>query len=131
MHLSPEQARGQPVDHRSDIFSFGVVLYEMATGRRPFSERSAAETMKAVINAPHPPLSASDRQIPPTLVNIIDRALAKNPAKRYESIEELRVELRDLAQETGRAGPDAERNATTLASRRVSRAVCLSCHSCA
>ena len=106
-YLSPEQARGQPVDQRSDIFSFGVVLYEMATGRPPFSERSAAETMNAVINAPHPPLSASDLHLPPALVTIIDRALAKDPAQRYQSIEEMRVELRAVAQAVGLVVPNA------------------------
>jgi serine/threonine-protein kinase len=100
-YLSPEQARGQSVDHRSDIFSFGVVLYEMATGRPPFSEESAAETMNAVINEPHPPLSGSQPQIPSALVTIVNRALTKDRAQRYQSMGEIGAELRYVAQAIG------------------------------
>ncbi len=56
-YMSPEQARGERVDHRSDIFSLGVVIYEMASGRVPFKGKSQAETMSAVINEPHTPVS--------------------------------------------------------------------------
>jgi eukaryotic-like serine/threonine-protein kinase len=103
-YLSPEQARGERADHRSDIFSFGTVLYEMATGQVPFNRRSAAETMNAVINQPHDPVSEINDQIPSALVNIIDRALAKDPSKRYQSIDDMRVELRQIAQRIGLVG---------------------------
>ena len=75
--MSPEQARGQAVDHRSDIFSFGAVLYEMATGRAAFKGPSQVETMNAVINEPHTPVVEVSKKVPPQLATLIDRALAK------------------------------------------------------
>jgi serine/threonine-protein kinase len=97
-YMSPEQARGERIDHRSDIFSFGVVLYEMATGRGPFKRKSPAETMNAVINEPHPPVIELNTNLPPQLATIIDRALAKKPGDRYQAMQQLLEELRVVAQ---------------------------------
>ena len=93
-YLSPEQARGAAVDQRSDIFSFGIVLYEMATGRLPFIRPSAAEVMHAIINEPHPPVSQYTTQVPPTLAAAIERALSKDPDARFQSLDEMIRELR-------------------------------------
>jgi serine/threonine-protein kinase len=95
-YMSPEQARGERVDHRSDIFSFGVVLYEMAAGRTPFKEKSQVETMSAVINQPHPPVIERNKNIPPPLSALIDRALAKKPSDRYQSVQQMVEELRPI-----------------------------------
>ncbi|AMY09584.1 Serine/threonine-protein kinase StkP [Luteitalea pratensis] len=92
-YMAPEQARGEPVDARSDIFSFGTVLYEMATGQVPFERRSTAETMYAVINEPHPPAQSVNPLIPAALADILDRALAKDAAHRYQSFDEVLLAL--------------------------------------
>jgi len=104
--MSPEQARGERLDHRSDIFSFGVVLYEMATGRPPFKEKSRAETMNAVINNPHTPVRELNDEIPPALADVIDRMLAKNPGDRYQTMPEVIEDLRQVAQSTSAAPSD-------------------------
>ena len=83
-YMSPEQARGEEVDHRSDIFSFGAVLYEMATGRAAFKGPSQAETMNAVINVPHTPAREVRKDVPPQLAALIDRALIKEPRNRHQ-----------------------------------------------
>jgi len=75
--MSPEQARGEHVDHRSDIFSFGVVLYEMATGRIPFSGRSKADVISTLLNQPHTSAIEVNQKIPARLTAVIDRALAR------------------------------------------------------
>jgi eukaryotic-like serine/threonine-protein kinase len=100
-YMSPEQARGEPADHRSDIFSFGVVMYEMATGVTPFKSRSRAETMNAVINQPHDPVANLNKQAPAELCAVIDKALAKQPDDRYQSVGEMKNELRRLAKIVG------------------------------
>ena len=69
-YMSPEQARGQAVDHRSDIFSFGAVLYEMATGHAAFKGRSQVETMNAVINEPHRPVVELNKKVPRQLADL-------------------------------------------------------------
>jgi Tol biopolymer transport system component len=89
-YMSPEQAAGRPLDHRSDIFSLGVVIYELVSGLRPFRRDSHAETMSAIITEPHPPLTGQ----PPKLVDIIDKALEKDPRERYQSAADLAVDLR-------------------------------------
>jgi serine/threonine protein kinase len=99
-YMSPEQARGEKIDHRSDIFSLGVVIYEMASGEVPFKRRSQAETMNAVINEPHTPVAEFNEEIPAELSAAIDRALSKEPADRYQSMGELLQDLRRV----GRAG---------------------------
>jgi eukaryotic-like serine/threonine-protein kinase len=100
-HMSPEQARGETVDHRSDIFSLGVVRYEMATGHIPFSAKSRAETMNAVINQPHTPVAELNTDMPAELCMVINKALAKQLADRYQSVDNLRTDLRGVAKAAG------------------------------
>ena len=84
-YMSPEQAEGRPVDHRSDIFSLGVVLYEMASGRRPFEGDTAVSVISSIIKDTPAPLSDVKRDVPPALERIVMHALAKDPAQRYQS----------------------------------------------
>ena len=81
-YMSPEQVRGQPADHHSDIFSFGLVLYEMLAGRRAFSGASSVEIMNAILKEDPPELSES---IAPGLKRIVERCLDKNPERRFQS----------------------------------------------
>ena len=84
--MSPEQARGQEVDARSDQFSFGLILYELACSRRAFAGASAAETMSAIIRDEAEPLPAS---VPTPVRWVVERCLAKDPAERYDSTRDL------------------------------------------
>jgi len=96
-YMSPEQARLERVDHRSDIFSFGVVLYEMATGRLPFKGKSTIETMNSVIHDVQQPVTEVNDKLPAQLAAVIDRALAKKQGDRYQSIKEMLEDLRQVA----------------------------------
>ena len=100
-YMSPEQALGGQVDRQSDVFSFGVVLYEMATGRAPFRKDSSVETMHAIIDQPHPPVQELNSKTPSDLVRIIDHALQKAPAERYATFDEVAAELRQVATSRG------------------------------
>ena len=91
--MSPEQARGQALDARSDQFTFGLILYELAGGKRAFDRPSSAETMAAIIREDAEPLPAS---VPAPLTRTIERCLAKDPSLRYESTADLYHELRML-----------------------------------
>ncbi len=93
-YMSPEQVRGLPVDHRSDIFSFGVVLYEMVTGRLPFTGKSAVAVADAILHAK--PRDFGDKPQPGKLKSIIRKLLEKDPANRYASVEEVHAELKAL-----------------------------------
>ncbi|HET9323526.1 MAG TPA: Stk1 family PASTA domain-containing Ser/Thr kinase [Gaiellaceae bacterium] len=96
-YLSPEQARGAPVDQRSDIYSVGVVLYELLTGRLPFTGETPLEiAMKHLSEIPKPPSSLRP-EVPPDLDMVVLRALAKDPAERFESAEEMDEELARVA----------------------------------
>ena len=88
-YMSPEQVRGLPADHRSDIFCLGAVLYEMLSGRRAFSGATTADTMSAILNAEPAELSGSGRKIPPALDRIVRHCLEKNAEERFQSARDL------------------------------------------
>ena len=93
-YMSPEQAAGQPLDARSDIFSFGIVLYELLVGRRPFEGATSAVLVHAIA---HDPVPALPVDVPAPLRAIVDKALEKNPADRYQTMRDLAVDLRRAA----------------------------------
>jgi eukaryotic-like serine/threonine-protein kinase len=97
-YMSPEQVRGRQVDHRSDIFSFGAILYEMLAGRRAFAAESVIETMIAILNAQPPRIMQSrERNLSPELEGIVARCLEKDPDQRFQSANELSSNLESLA----------------------------------
>ncbi len=88
--MSPEQVRGQAADQRSDVFSFGVLFYEMLTGRRAFQEDTAIKTMSAILrNAPR----NLPARVPARIAGIVRRCLAKEPSRRYKTAKELEAAL--------------------------------------
>src|SRR5580698_2313818 len=118
-YMSPEQARGAPTDYRSDQFSFGLILYEMAAGKRAFERPESVQTMSAIISEEAPPI---EQNIPAPLRWVIDRCLAKDPADRYESSRDLFQTLRsvrDHASETGISRPASAPAASSSVRRRL------------
>ena len=95
-YMSPEQASGKTLDARGDIFSFGVVLYELLAGRRPFAGATDLEVLQTIIHVAPPPLG---EEIPPALRALVEKALEKVPAERYQSLREMVVDLRRLTRE--------------------------------
>ena len=96
--MAPEQIEGHEVDARTDIFSFGVVLYEMVCGRRPFAGDSRASLMAAIVAAEPPPLSSLQPRTPASLERLILRCLAKDPDDRWQTARDLAAELRWIAE---------------------------------
>jgi serine/threonine protein kinase len=99
-YMSPEQVKGEKVDVRTDIFSFGVVLYEMLTGHQPFTSRSTAETISAILNEEPPTLSRYAPDLPDDLQRITHKCLEKDRSLRYQSAAEVRVDLQRLKRDT-------------------------------
>jgi serine/threonine-protein kinase len=98
-YMSPEGVQGQPVDHRSDIFSLGILLYEMATGQRPFQGDSPASVISALLKDQLPPVTEMRADLPNHLGRIVRRCLEKGPARRYQSAREIQLELEGLESE--------------------------------
>jgi serine/threonine-protein kinase len=88
-YMSPEQVRGLPVDHRSDIFSFGTILYELLSGKKAFKRDSASETMAAIMRDEPPELSESGRSVPPSLDHIVKHCLEKSREERFQSAKDI------------------------------------------
>jgi serine/threonine protein kinase/Tfp pilus assembly protein PilF len=114
-YMSPEQARAKPVDQRSDIFSFGCVLYEAATGRKPFVGDSMVETLHKIISEPAPPITDSNPQALGELQRIIRKCLVKDPNKRYQLIRETANDLEEIIEDLKRGG-EVERSVAPRAS---------------
>jgi len=96
-YMSPEQVRGKPADARSDLFSFGAILYEMLSGKRAFHGESAAETMSAILKEEPPELIETNRSVPPALERIVRHSLEKNPAERFRSAHDVAFALEGVS----------------------------------
>lgn len=97
-YMSPEQVRGQTVDHRTDIFAFGAILYEMLTGKQAFKRSTSAETMTAILNEDPPGISQIVQTAPPGLQRVVHRCLEKSPDQRFQSASDLAFALGALSE---------------------------------
>jgi serine/threonine protein kinase len=109
-YMSPEQLAGKRIDGRSDLFSLGVMLYQMLSGRLPFEGESMTQLMFAIANSPHPPIRQFNAALPEWIDAVIDRALAKDFDKRYQTGAEFAEAIRQ-ARKTGHVAPSADARA--------------------
>src|SRR6202021_2955402 len=114
-YMSPEQVRGIAVDARSDIFSFGAILYEMISGKRAFHGETAADTMSAVLKEEPADLSETNRNVSPALERMVQHCLEKNPEQRFHSASDIAFDLEHL---TGVSGSTSRAAATAVGSER-------------
>src|SRR5262245_58602348 len=98
-YMSPEQAKGRAVDARTDVFSLGVVIYEMVAGRPPFAGESSTEVLAAILDREPPPLARFEPEAPQELQRIVSKALRKDREQRYQTIKDLLIDLRNLRDE--------------------------------
>jgi serine/threonine protein kinase/pimeloyl-ACP methyl ester carboxylesterase/tetratricopeptide (TPR) repeat protein len=98
-YMSPEQVRGETLDARSDIFSFGAVVYEMVSGHQPFAAESAAATISTILTKEPPPLVRYSREVPGELERIVSKALRKDREQRYQTAKDLLIDLKSLSEE--------------------------------
>ena len=118
LYMSPEQARAEIVDERSDVFSFGIVLYELVTRVHPFAHDSWADTLAAILNREPRPIAIA---LPSELRRILRKCLDKDRARRYQSMRDVAIDLENLAQEISNPGTDASPPATASAPSRGRR----------
>jgi serine/threonine protein kinase/Tfp pilus assembly protein PilF len=122
-YMSPEQLRGQNLDHRSDLFSLGILLYELASGQRPFRGESYLDVSSAILRDAPPPLAGLNPSLPTELNLIVERCLEKNPAHRYQSAVAVRDQLRGLQKQldsgTSQVGTTVLKPHSTPAKRRT------------
>src|SRR6476660_2447833 len=118
-YMSPEQARGQTVDARSDIWSLGVVLYEMVGGIRPFLGEPPSDCIASILTAEPPPLSGVLPDVPLKLESMLQKALRKNSDERYQTIKEMLADLRNLKGELEAEGPSRPVLSTSKRHKRV------------
>jgi TolB-like protein len=107
-YMSPEQAQGKTneIDQRSDIFSFGCILYEAVTGQKAFAGKDLLDSLHKIVHAPTPQISEINANAPTELQRIVRRCLAKDPEERYQTVKEVAIELKELRRELQRAGID-------------------------
>jgi serine/threonine protein kinase len=117
-YMSPEQARGLRVDHRSDIFAFGIVLHEMLAGARPFSGSTDFDTLHAIVHAPAPPIEALPVDTP-AVQGVLDRCLAKDPHDRYSSMTDVIADLRAPWLRLAASREHERRDQSTAPTRRL------------
>ena len=121
-YMSPEQARAKPVDQRSDIFSFGCLLYEAATGRKPFAGDSIVDTLHKIIHDPAPAITDFNPAASPELQRVIRKCLAKEPEKRYQTIRDTANDLEELLEEM-KGASDSERSVAPSSSATTNSAI--------
>jgi eukaryotic-like serine/threonine-protein kinase len=124
-YLSPEQARGLPADHRSDVFSFGAVLYELLTGTRAFDADTAIDALHAVLYRDLPPVARVRPGVPAALERIVGRCLARDPARRYQSTVDLVTDLDDVERSLPAVGAEAARPRTRWTTAAIGGGVAL------
>jgi serine/threonine protein kinase len=95
-YMSPEQTRGKPVDARSDVFSLGVVTYEMIAGRTPFEGETPSDVISFILQIDPPPLTRFTQDVPPELERIVTKALAKDKEERYQTVKDMLIDLKRL-----------------------------------
>jgi TolB-like protein/tetratricopeptide (TPR) repeat protein len=123
-YMSPEQVRGLPVDHRSDIFSFGAILYEMLSGRKAFKKDTAADTLSAILKNEPPELSESGRNISSALERIVQHCLEKDRGRRFQSARDIEFALEETSSPTFTSGaqlaaPPSNKNKVLIAAAAV------------
>ena len=119
-YMSPEQAEGKPIDHRSDIFSLGVVLYELVTGRRPFVGESSVAILSSILKDTPPSITALRPTLRPDLGRIVGRAMNKDVERRYQTAKDVRNELEELkASSVSVAGTAGSQPLSATGPRRV------------